>query len=103
MNSRPLYPSAGPKARTTLALVVPGPGAGLTNVLILRESHAVLHAWPETGTVDIDIFSCPARLKSLEAVKELSRSLGARPVSVSVQEIPRADGHCPGLPSPARA
>src|SRR4051812_10237836 len=26
------------------------PGAGLTSVLILRESHAVLHTWPETGT-----------------------------------------------------
>ncbi|HVD93069.1 MAG TPA: S-adenosylmethionine decarboxylase, partial [Vicinamibacterales bacterium] len=30
---------------------------GLTCVLVLRESHAVLHTWPETGTVNIDIFS----------------------------------------------
>ncbi len=77
------------------------PGAGLTSVLILRESHAVIHTWPETGTVNIDIFSCSTRLKSLEAVNELSRSLGAR--QVSVQEISRADGHRPGLPSQARA
>ncbi len=77
------------------------PGAGLTSVLILRESHAVIHTWPETGTVNIDIFSCSTRLKSLEAVTELSRSLGAR--QVSVQEIPRADGHSPGLPFHARA
>jgi hypothetical protein len=42
--------------------------------LILRESHAVLHTWPETGTVNIDIFSCSTRLKSLEAVNELSRT-----------------------------
>jgi S-adenosylmethionine decarboxylase len=77
------------------------PGAGLTSVLILRESHAVLHTWPETATVNIDIFSCSTRLKSLDAVTELSRCLGAR--KISVQEIPRADGHRPGLPSQARA
>ena len=67
------------------------PGTGLTCVLILSESHAVLHTWPETGTVNIDIFSCSTRLKSLEAIDELSRSFGAR--SRTVQEIPRADGH----------
>lgn len=75
------------------------PGAGLTCALILRESHAVLHTWPETGTVNIDIFSCSSRLKSREAVDELSRSFGAR--QVSVQEIARADGHLP-QPEPRR-
>lgn len=69
------------------------PGTGLTCVLILRESHAVLHTWPETGTVNIDIFSCSTRLKSLEAIEELRVSFGAR--QVAVQEIPRADGHRP--------
>jgi S-adenosylmethionine decarboxylase len=69
------------------------PGAGLTCVLILAESHAVLHTWPETGTVNIDIFSCSPRLKSLTAIAALGRSFGA--AGVSVQEIPRADGHSP--------
>ena len=69
------------------------PGAGLTCVLILAESHAVLHTWPETGTVNIDIFSCSTRLKSLTAIAELGRSFGA--AGVSVQELPRADGHRP--------
>jgi S-adenosylmethionine decarboxylase len=69
------------------------PGAGLTSVLILSESHAALHTWPETGTVHIDIFSCSSRLKSLEAIDELSRSFGAR--RVSIQEVRRADGRCP--------
>ena len=77
------------------------PGAGLTCALLLSESHAVLHTWPETGTVNLDIFSCSTRLKSLDAVNELSRCLGAR--KVSVQEIPRADGHRPGLQLHARA
>lgn len=75
------------------------PGTGLTTVLILRESHAILHTWPETGTVNIDIFSCSGRLKSREAIDELSRSFGAR--HVSVQEIARADGHSPE-PDPHR-
>jgi S-adenosylmethionine decarboxylase len=69
------------------------PGAGLTCVLVLQESHAVLHTWPETGTVNIDIFSCAASLKSADAVRELSLAFGAR--HVAVQEIPRTDGHRP--------
>jgi S-adenosylmethionine decarboxylase proenzyme len=69
------------------------PETGLTCVLILSESHAVLHTWPEMGTVNIDIFSCSTRLKSLDAIEELRRSFGAR--QVAVQEIPRAGGHGP--------
>jgi S-adenosylmethionine decarboxylase proenzyme len=69
------------------------PGTGLTCVLILAESHAVLHTWPETGTVNIDIFSCSTRLESLAAIEELGRSFGAE--GMSVQEILRADGHGP--------
>jgi S-adenosylmethionine decarboxylase proenzyme len=75
------------------------PGAGLTSVLILAESHAVIHTWPETGTVNVDIFSCSTRLKSLEAVSELGRCLLAR--RISVQEIPRADGHAANVPATA--
>jgi S-adenosylmethionine decarboxylase len=67
------------------------PGAGLTCVLILKESHAVIHTWPETGTVNLDIFSCSTRLRSLEAIGELRVFFDAR--TVSVQEIARADGH----------
>jgi S-adenosylmethionine decarboxylase len=71
------------------------PGAGLTCALLLTESHAVLHTWPETGTVNIDIFSCSTRLKSLEAIAELARLFGAG--TVSIQEVPRADGHHPNV------
>lgn len=66
-------------------------GAGLTSVLILAESHAVLHTWPETGTVNIDIFSCSTRLQSLAAIEQLRVAFGA--AGVSIQEIGRADGH----------
>ena len=67
------------------------PGTGLTSVLILAESHAVLHTWPETGMVNIDIFSCSPRLQSLAAIRSLGATLGA--ASTSIQEIQRADGH----------
>ena len=69
------------------------PKTGLTCVLILRESHAVLHTWPETGTINIDIFSCTPRLRSVQAINELGRSFGAR--QVLIQETARADGHGP--------
>ena len=68
------------------------PGAGLTCVLILAESHAVLHTWPETGTVNIDIFSCSPRLRSLAAITEIGHLLGAREI-FPVQETARVDGH----------
>jgi S-adenosylmethionine decarboxylase len=71
------------------------PERGLTCVLILRESHAVLHTWPETGTINIDIFSCTTRLQSLQAIRELGEMLGAR--QLSIREIARADGHGPRL------
>lgn len=67
------------------------PGTGLTCVLILSESHAIIHTWPETGTVNIDIFSCSSKLRSLAAIDEIGRAFGA--TSVTVQEIARADGH----------
>ena len=69
------------------------PGAGLTCILILSESHAVLHTWPETGTAHIDVFSCTTRLRSLAAIEEVARALGA--ASVSVREIARASGYVP--------
>jgi S-adenosylmethionine decarboxylase len=88
----------GAGAHVVQALSHAFPGAGLTSVLILRESHAVLHTWPETGTVNLDIFSCSTRLRSLEVVEALSRSLGAR--RVTVQAIRRADGHRPAPRTP---
>jgi S-adenosylmethionine decarboxylase proenzyme len=70
-------------------------GGGLTCVFILSESHAVLHTWPETGTINLEIFSCSTRLKSLQAIDDLSRSFAAQ--QVTLREVPRADGH--GLPA----
>lgn len=38
-----------------------GPGAGVTGVLILAESHIALHTWPEYGIAALDIFTCGER------------------------------------------
>ena len=65
------------------------PGGGLTCVLVLKESHAVLHTWPEFGTINIDIFSCTPRLRGLEVIDELTRLFGAQ--HVSTQQHRRAD------------
>lgn len=67
------------------------PVKGLTSVLILTESHAVLHTWPESGTVHLDIFSCSSRLNSHAAIAAMGDVLGAD--RVSVQEVARADGY----------
>lgn len=69
------------------------PGAGMTCILVLAESHAVLHTWPETGTVNLDVFSCTSRLRSLAAIEEIAGALGAS--TVSIREIPRANGYLP--------
>jgi S-adenosylmethionine/arginine decarboxylase-like enzyme len=84
---------AGATIVNTVSHVVPL--TGMTCVLILRESHAVLHTWPQTGTINIDIFSCTPRLRSVEAIQELGRCFGAR--QVSIHEIPRDAGHAPRL------
>jgi S-adenosylmethionine decarboxylase len=74
------------------------PGTGLTAVVILAESHAVLHSWPETGTLHLDIFSCSARLDTHAAIDEMARVFGA--AGVSIQEVPRVDGHSPAPDRP---
>lgn len=83
---------AGATVVQALSHHFPG-GAGMTCVLILAESHAVLHTWPETGMVHVDIFSCSTRLKSRAAIDTLAHAFGA--TGVTVQELSRADGHRP--------
>lgn len=34
---------------------------GVTVVLLLAESHASIHTWPERGTAMLDVFSCKSR------------------------------------------
>lgn len=71
------------------------PGEAVTCVLVLAESHATLHTWPETGTINIDIFCCSQRLNARAAIEALARAVEA--AEVAVQECVRADGRRPAL------
>jgi len=66
------------------------PNGGVTCVAVLAESHAVLHTWPETGCVNIDIFSCSPRLRIVAVVDEIAGFFGASRVSSHV--VPRVTG-----------
>lgn len=64
------------------------PGQGLTCVAILKESHAVLHTWPETGIVHVDIFTCSGSLRTGEAIAALGRIFAAD--RVDTRDVARA-------------
>jgi S-adenosylmethionine decarboxylase len=50
---------------------------GFTCFLLLSESHASLHAWPEYGYCAIDLFTCALGKDLLPLIKEIKDALGA--------------------------
>lgn len=50
---------------------------GFTCFLLLAESHASLHAWPEYGYCAIDLFTCNLQMDMLPLVKKLQTLLGS--------------------------
>ena len=66
------------------------PGQGLTSVAILQESHAVLHTWPETGTMHVDIFMCSGSLDARRVFAELGALVDAG--HIDIRDVPRAAG-----------
>ncbi len=60
---------------------------GLTGVVLLKESHIAIHAWPEFDYVAIDIFTCGDRAKPQKALQYLRRKL--KPKKVVIKEIKR--------------
>ena len=54
---------------------------GVSIVVVLAESHASLHTWPEQGAVLVDVFACGAMVPQ-DAVEQLADRLGGRCVDV---------------------
>jgi S-adenosylmethionine decarboxylase len=63
-----------------------GPGAGVTGVLLLAESHISIHTWPEHGFAAADIFMC-GEAQPQRALAVIDAAL--KPASRSVQTIAR--------------
>lgn len=55
---------------------------GFTSFLLLAESHASLHAWPEYGYCAIDIFTCNLSLDVTPLIEKLRQIFGAQTVDV---------------------
>jgi S-adenosylmethionine decarboxylase proenzyme len=53
----------------------PGAPAGVTGVVLLEESHACVHTWPELGCVTLDVYVCSFSRDNRSAARELFRSL----------------------------
>ena len=73
-------------------------GAGFTAVVLLAESHASVHTYPERGYMALDVFGC-GPTDPIPVVEALKREL--HPQLVDVQEITRGAGQRD--PAPTRA
>ncbi|MDX9993595.1 MAG: adenosylmethionine decarboxylase [Anaerolineales bacterium] len=51
---------------------------GFTCFLLLAESHASLHAWPEYGYCAIDLFTCNLGLDLTPLVEKIKTAFGAQ-------------------------
>src|SRR4030095_6087222 len=50
---------------------------GFTCFLLLAESHASLHAWPEYGYCAIDLFTCAICMDMMPLLQRLKEAFGA--------------------------
>jgi S-adenosylmethionine decarboxylase proenzyme len=50
---------------------------GFTCFLLLAESHASLHAWPEYGYCAIDLFTCAIGKDLIPLIQEIKSAFGA--------------------------
>ncbi len=65
-----------------------GENSGVTGLILLSESHAASHSWPELGLLVIDIFTCGEHTEPSNCLQFLKDSFQAE--QIFVQEIKRA-------------
>ena len=70
---------------------LPGAPAGVTGVVLLEESHACVHTWPELGCVTLDVYVCSFSRDNASAAHELFRRLleAFAPKHVQTSELQR--------------
>jgi S-adenosylmethionine decarboxylase len=68
---------------------------GFTCFLLLAESHASLHAWPEYGYCAIDLFTCKLGSDLTPLLDKLQEIFNAN--HLSVRKLERVDTHIAGL------
>jgi S-adenosylmethionine decarboxylase len=64
-----------------------GEGYGYTGVIVLAESHASVHTWPEYGMACLDIFTC-GDVNPVDAIPAIVNYFQATEHSVKVLERP---------------
>jgi S-adenosylmethionine decarboxylase len=67
--------------------VFPAPGAGITGLVLLTESHLTIHTFPETGVATINLYCCRRR-PDWPWADRLRDAIGAS--GVEVREVTRA-------------
>ena len=55
---------------------------GVSGVVMIAESHLVIHTWPEYGYAAADIFTCGNSVKPGKAAEILVRKLGSKNHSI---------------------
>jgi len=69
---------------------------GVTVLVLLTESHATIHTWPELDYIAIDFFACGDTAKPLQGIEYLTKQL--KPQKTQIKIIPRGER----LPKPTK-
>lgn len=68
---------------------------GFTYYLLLAESHASIHVWPEYGYAAVDLFTCNLEIDVQQFADSLKEAFMAEYVTVSLQERGCPISHIP--------
>ncbi|MGH8545679.1 MAG: S-adenosylmethionine decarboxylase family protein [Gammaproteobacteria bacterium] len=60
---------------------------GMTAVLVLAQSHAVLHTWPEHNVMSIDLYACTESTRLTDFLEAMTTELGEAPLETEVRSV----------------